>query len=371
MYNYQPSLDLDLTGQNPDNKIKAEPHTIGDSEYRGIVPRKGLFYEASLVIMDGGKTLVRNVDYLCYPLHQELSVRTGRGVFGGIVVLNDKVGKNVTITYQAVGGPYAVDNDSLYKVYDAVINDTRPVHWNNVTNKPAEFPPSSHEHPLDDIIGWEPINHQLERIAQVIAMNQVEAFKTSVLGLITGFKCGELPKVLPNDRVVAYDAMLHTMSMHEVFGPTKVYSENCFWNYGRMANFDIDTTGYPVGHQFYWRFYKQDRAPIHLPVQTAGTVLGNGGVVRVYVYIPGMHTHEDEVLYIGVNAREFVDEFDAVTYRLDFRKPLFGESSYGMMATTTGPDSDIRTLPAGEATNDLTRARYLLDHTRMANYYLS
>ena len=38
MYNYQPSLDLDLTGVNPDNKIKNEPHTIGDIGYRGVVP---------------------------------------------------------------------------------------------------------------------------------------------------------------------------------------------------------------------------------------------------------------------------------------------------------------------------------------------
>lgn len=369
MYNYQPSLDLDLTGVNPDNKIKNEPHTLNTGEYRAIVPRKGLFYEASLVIMDGAKALVRNIDYICTPLHQDLSVKTGKGVFGGIIITNQKVSKNVSITYQAVGGEYGVDNDAIAQLYESVINDTRPVHWDNVDNKPSEFPPSAHDHLLEDVVNWTPIIHQLERVAQAISYSQVDLMKSNMTNLITAFKCGELPKVLPSSRVVAYDAMLHTMSMHNVFGPTKVFSEKCRWWYGRMATFEIDTSGFPEGHQFWWSFYKEGGAKIHLPVQLSGTVTGTGGIVKVQVYIPGMHTHEDEILYIGVNNRPFVEDFDAVTYRLDFFKPLFGESNYGMMVSTTGPDSDTMSVPAGNKQSDLSRVRYILEHTGMVNYY--
>lgn len=369
MYNYQPSLDLDLTGVNPDNKIKNEPHTIGDLGYRGVVPRKGLFYEASLIVMDGSKMLVRNHDYICTPLHQDLSTKTGKGVFGGIVIINEDVGKNVSITYQAVGGPYGVDNDAIANLYESVINDTRPVHWKNVTNKPDEFPPSEHEHPLSDVVGWEPIVHQLERINLSINASKADLVKANILGLVTGFGCKELPKVLPSDRVMQYDSMLHFLSMKGLFGPLKVYTDTCKWSYGRMADFIIDTSGFPEGHLFYWRFYKKKNEDIYIPLKRSGVVFGNGGKVRVTLYVPGLHQHVNETLYIGVNNKQFIEDFEAVTYRLDFHDPLFGDSSYGMMAITTGPDSDGRTIPSAKTKRPVERTRYLLDHTSMVKTY--
>lgn len=371
MKNYQISLDLDLTGRNKDNLIKNEPHTLTAMGNRAIIPDEGLFYEGTEVIINKGKALVRNVDYVCGQIHQDISEKSGLGVFAFIVVTNQDVTKDVTITYQAVGGPYNSNNKAIKAMYDAVVNDTRLIDWaTGITGKPPFYNPVDHFHSLDDIIGWEPIIYQLERLTAAVSIGQAGLLKEVVNGVLGDFDCHSLEKILPMDKVMKHDAMLHALTFKKIYGHTTVKSENCTWMYGRMANFDIDTSGFPVGHTFTWRFYKEGFAPIYLPVETTGVVKGNGGIVRVYTYIPGNHIHENEILYIGVNNEPFKDEFDAVTYKLKFNRPLFGHSTYGMMATMRGIESDSFHVPGVQAKTEYGRLRYLMEHSGIARYKL-
>lgn len=368
MYIYQTAFDLDLTGKNPDNLVKDEPHKLSTKKYRALIPLNGLFYESSVIIRDKSRVLVRGVDYICVSLHEELSLRTGLAVYSGILITDKTVGQRPTITYQVVGGPYTNDNHAISKLYDSVVNDTRPVHWENISNKPAEYPPGDHFHPLRDVVGWGPVIHQLERLNHTVGYGRVDLTKKIVSGLVGTFGCRELEYNLPNSRITQYDAVLHTLSERKLLSELSVNTKQCMWSPGRMAHFDIDTSRYPKGHTFYWQIYKAYGEEIHVPIETHGIVEGNGGTVRVELYVPGNHVHEREALYVGVTDKPFKDQFDAVSYRILFDIPLYGHSSFGMMANINHNESDETHVPGLYNKDKLSRLRYLLDHLSPVKY---
>ena len=58
-----PVLELDLTGNNLDNRITDEPHTLSDRPTRSIATFKGPFFAEGLLIKDGARRLNRGHDY--------------------------------------------------------------------------------------------------------------------------------------------------------------------------------------------------------------------------------------------------------------------------------------------------------------------
>ena len=181
----------DLTGVNPDNRILNEIHTISpytsSKPRRVIIPNFRPFFTDTtyLKVYDLGSStplipLVKDNDYKCVELSEEVSLAAGKEVCQSIIIENINVSTNVSISYQTVGGLYTNDTSNLVSLLNTGLNDTRPVHWENLLGKPFEFEPLPHPHHLNDVVGYAPLIVALERLQVAITLSNSPAFENLV-----------------------------------------------------------------------------------------------------------------------------------------------------------------------------------------------
>lgn len=362
---FQPDLEVDYTGIKAENKIINEPHQLSTNKVRAVVPYKGLFYGESLEVRHLSKTLVRDVDYRLEELHPKLTVRTGKAIYAGFVVFADIPDREIKITYQAVGGEYMADNAALANLFETAMTDGRPIDWDNVQNKPYEFPPVNHDHSLTDIKGFEPIIYQLERIMESRTLSQAAIAQAALEGLLNNFRCGELPPIIPTDKVLQHHDLLYFLTRRKEISDTWIDVVGCAWYYGTMNRFRIDTSAYPKGHLFEWSFYRKDAEKIAFPIQERGIVEGNGGIVTVDIFVPNKETRGTETIYLGVKTDPTSEEFSAVTRPIIFLHTLESDSTYGQMTNVRESDTDSLTNTAEHDRNTYQSATYTTDHTSL------
>lgn len=175
-------FDYDSTGVNPDNLVSNEIHALTDHFVRAFSPTYGPFFADSVVLFDNAndRQLVRGVDYSITELNQDITLRLGKEVSSVILVLNASVSNAVRMTYQVVGGLYQNQADAIANMYQALLQDNRPIEWANVLGKPLSFPPTLHLHNLQDVYGFEPVVNAIERIRSAIILSDVPAFEALV-----------------------------------------------------------------------------------------------------------------------------------------------------------------------------------------------
>lgn len=327
-------LDLDPSGQNPDNLISNEPYSLSSRQTRSIATKMGPFFAKSLVIRDGTRELNRGTDYQVVELHQEATLLYAQEIASIVLIINPAVSSTGTISYQALGGHYASNSAPIANLYETVINDNRPVDWVNVLNKLVEYPPSIHRHLLEDIYGFEPVVDYLERIKSAITLGQTDVLLSIIRELTSGFACKELPKVLPSSKMMAYDSMLYFLSRRKILSNTWIDTLKCTWQKGDSAAFQIDTSAYPVGTPLYWSFYKP-HGVVSLFSTKEGVIHGNGGIVTATVYVPTEAIVNNDVLYMGVKLHREDEEYLAVTYKIKVIEDRQTTSAVCFMLHTT------------------------------------
>lgn len=357
-----PVLELDLTGNNIDNRVIDEPHSLSVRPTRSIATNKGPFYAASLSVRDGGVVLSRGIDYQLVELHQEATLKTGKEIHSVILIINKNVSSDVTVTYQAVGGHFGRNDEAIANLYQSLLTDDRPVPWEGLMNKPTEFNPTVHRHLLDDVYGFEPVVDYLERIKRAITLGQTSVVLEIVNALLSKFRCKELPKVLPSNKLLQYDAMLFFLSRRKILNNIWIDTVGCNWTKGQTAAFEIDTSGYPVGSALYWQFYRQDDETVTLFTDKEGYITTNGGIVTVHIYIPSDLNNYDTNMYLGVKEQKSDEDFKAVSYVITIKEPVTTNSAYGYMAMNQVDGSDFERLVGNYATNPELRLWYMLNH---------
>lgn len=171
---------LDLTGVNPDNFVSGEIKTLAVRPVRAVVPSYGPFFnDDTLVVFDNttGVQLIKNTDYKVTGLLQEATFKTGKEICEVILILNTNVSSQVRINYQSLGGLYQSNSTNLRNLWDTILQDTRPVDWESIFDKPFEFPPSLHSHLLSDLYGFEPLVAAIERLRTALILGDVPAFE--------------------------------------------------------------------------------------------------------------------------------------------------------------------------------------------------
>lgn len=170
---------LDPTGINPDNLIIGEVRQLTLAQVRATAPIYGPFFTDSVVLHDNisNRPLVRGTDYLCADLLQEATLRYGKEIAQIILIINPDVNNEIRMNYQVLGGLYQNNAQAIADMYQSVMTDDRPVDWTNVLNKPPTFPPTLHNHFLQDIYGFESVVVALERIRNAIVLSDVPAFE--------------------------------------------------------------------------------------------------------------------------------------------------------------------------------------------------
>lgn len=137
---------FDITGKDPDNKIKREPIEVDQTGWTSIVvPVKGPFYTKSFSLaLPDGTPLVLGKDYRFYSLMGKLTEYTGQPVACMVELLKENVSR-IYATYQCLGDTSLWDSN-LIKLVMSAIADDRPVWWDNLHNKPTGFPMEVHGH---------------------------------------------------------------------------------------------------------------------------------------------------------------------------------------------------------------------------------
>lgn len=348
----QQVLDLDITGTNLSNKIVDEPHSLSNKPIRSISPNYGPFFAESLIVKDGGVILNRGSDYQIVELHQEATLKYGKEISSVILIINQNVSSNVTITYQALGGHYTYSDAAIASMYQAVINDNRPVNWTNIFNKPTEFNPTIHRHLLEDIYGFEPIVDYLERIKRAITLGQTTIVLEIINSLLSKFKQNELPKCLPNNRLIQYDALLYFLSRRKILNNIWVDKKDPVWYKGDSAIIQIDTSGYPTGTVLYWELYKPD-LNVGLFGTKSGSFKTNGNITEIQLYVPSQDNHIEYPLYLGIKENTQQQDFVAVTYLIEIAEHKSTDYTLPYLVSDSRSDLSLLSLSSIDNIDDL------------------
>lgn len=160
--------EFDKSARSPDNRVANESHVLSDKSVRILRPNYGHFYAHTFSMIDKktGNVVPATSYYLEDP-SETVADLTGFAAFGYVVITDATVSKNVSISYQTVGGQFTnVDVVSLNRKLEQLALDNRPVLWKNVLNKPTGYPAAPHVHSIYDTYNWQHVVYVIERLVQ-------------------------------------------------------------------------------------------------------------------------------------------------------------------------------------------------------------
>ena len=326
-----PVLELDLLGTNINNKVTNESHTLAVAQNRAVTPRRGPFFTSSLIVKKNSTILTRGTDYQIVELHRELTLLSGNEVACVILIINPSISSPVTITYQAVGGHYGNNNAVMGNLFTTLGEGNFTVHWDAISGKPTEYPPTVHRHLLEDVYGFEYLTDYLERIKRAILLGQVSVVNTLLNTLMSDFSCNELPKVIPYNRIVKYDALMYFLSKKKLISNVSVDRDVCVWLRGSNNYINIDTTGYPTGMNLTWEIFSPtgENLSSHFNL-LSGTVTTNNGIIDISVYTHPTVNIPSSRVYVGIKANPSDTEYLALSYIVrigDIKDPVEPEGN--------------------------------------------
>ena len=169
--------EFDKSGRNPNNLVSEEGHVLNDREVRIISPKHAHFYIESVVIKDKKTNqVVPRASYFFEDTSETIAGLTGLGAASTIVLVDKTVSKNISVTYQAVGGQFtSIDIPALQNKLNSLNLDNRPVSWLNIANKPDAFPPAEHFHPIWQTYGYEGLIYVIERLIKATLIGDEES----------------------------------------------------------------------------------------------------------------------------------------------------------------------------------------------------
>lgn len=165
-------FNVDLTGVNPNNRVEGEMHSLAPKINRSVAPTYGPYYTESLEIYDAATNnkLTRDIHYKCLDVVGLPTAQSGKEICTVVVITNPSVSNTIRLNYQALGGGYEHTFEAIKLLLDNLLSDTRPVSWPNILDRPAGFEPSHHLHRIGDVIGFEYMVAELERLKSAILL---------------------------------------------------------------------------------------------------------------------------------------------------------------------------------------------------------
>jgi len=163
---------LDTSGKNQNNRVEGEFHDLESRKYRSVTPKYGLFFSKSVSMMDAvtQKELTKDVDYVCIDTVAIPSMLCEQDVCSTIVVINPRVNSRVILSYQCLGDGYEHNYAFIQTLLNELLQDDRPISWENIANPPSEVDPVTHYQTQDNTIGYEFLCASLEMLRKSILM---------------------------------------------------------------------------------------------------------------------------------------------------------------------------------------------------------
>lgn len=171
------SYPLDITGLASSNLIQDELQTITEvnsNTYRILIPKFAPFYLNNLVlkyvdIHSVETTLEEHKDYfVCLPFIGGARA-LGKLIYGAISINNKYIAGTLKVTYQALGGPWAVNKDAIISSLIESQSNPKTIAWDLILDKPNLFSPSNHQHHIKDIYGHRALIDAINGLKTVIS----------------------------------------------------------------------------------------------------------------------------------------------------------------------------------------------------------
>lgn len=245
---------LDPTGVNPDNLIVGEIRDLSNRPIRAAASAYGPFYTESLAVYDNitGRPLVPGVDYKLSELQAQATRAFNKEVALLVLIINPTVSSQIRFDMQIVGGDFQHNFENIVGMYESLLDDTRPVHWDDVSLKPVYYPPAPHTQPLSTIFGFEALVQMLENIRQAIILGNVPAFerlleRIEAFGLlIEEFDAGQEMK-----KYVTHEVLVHS-ARHLNHNTLYCTPQRVSVTPGRHYAYQFQSTYVPEGSRYYW-----------------------------------------------------------------------------------------------------------------------
>lgn len=169
---------LDSTGRSTDNLVDTERHILTTEGNDIIFPRYGAYFNDSMVVKQGEKTLAFNKDYQLSFFWQDATIKVGKPISVALQILNNNLIGEIQLTYQVVGGEYQGTLEAIESIKDFIPNMHRNIFWDDVINKPEAWVPTRHLHQINDVFGLTSLVLVLEELRRSIENQSVLKLKS-------------------------------------------------------------------------------------------------------------------------------------------------------------------------------------------------
>lgn len=163
--------EYDETGSLPENRISNEERILDNQMAKpAIIPKYGSFYTKSLKIRSSTGVPLTKSQYQLGLHMPVVSGKTGKETCSAIIITDPNIRGKVFIDYQCVGGPWGVTNERFLEFYKSIVQEERPVDWDNIIGKPDRFRPATHFADIGNLYGSEYFIAAIERLTAAVLM---------------------------------------------------------------------------------------------------------------------------------------------------------------------------------------------------------
>lgn len=172
---------FDVTGEATTNRVEGELHIIPPGNKDKVFAlREGAAFSKHIKLRHAdGTDLIPWRDYQPVFLYPEATEAVGEACTGLVMILNESITGYLYADYQVVGAQYGHNSRTVEDLLWAVITDERPVFWEDIVNRPSQFPPSYHTHDIfNDTYGWDERITWVDQFTQNV-LEQADSDKTT------------------------------------------------------------------------------------------------------------------------------------------------------------------------------------------------
>jgi hypothetical protein len=162
---------FDPTGQNTDNFVDSEAHTLPVRRVRALAPKYGPFYGKTVKLVEAstGRVLTYGTHYSLGELLPTATQKVGQGIYSIIVVTDAAVLSDILVSYQTIGGDFSYSPEALISMLTMRLNPaTNTVNWADVIGKPDQYIPAKHLHDVGDVFGFEYVVEAINRVKEAL-----------------------------------------------------------------------------------------------------------------------------------------------------------------------------------------------------------
>lgn len=299
-------FDLDPTGRARANRIINEEHILGPTrgEFHALAPYYGPFYnhEQTLTLNRNGVEMVYGTDYFCVVMCSDDTMKFNGEICEIFLLRNCEEGDRITMDLQYLGGLYQNYTKGIEDLWNAFLNDDRPIHWNNIIGRPNGFNPAYHLHMLDDVVGWQPVLIALERLTNAVILRNVPAFEALIEWVLNRVpevvSIKEIHEMDPVDKYLTFSRLLYSMRLLN-FNAITFRPRAIMYDMDEVIQLDISSTNYPRQKLLYWSIE-------HITTEDSSFIVSTGEIL----------VQDNEALLELLMNEDYETELEAGSFRV-------------------------------------------------------